>query len=50
MDIDEFFYEHHVDFRLVSGWGKQGHALTGNHSYHMFLTLRRCGIRAHSWP
>jgi len=50
MDIDEFFYEHHVDFRPVWGWGKDGYPITGNDSYHMFLTLRRCGIRAHSWP
>jgi hypothetical protein len=51
--IDEFFFEHHVNFKPMARWW--GSALDTNHtlasSYHdIFLALRKRGVRAHGWP
>lgn len=50
-NIDELFFEHHVRFgRMVKHW-KSGveKRSTILHSIQLFLSMRRLGIRAHSW-
>jgi hypothetical protein len=50
--IDEFFFEHHVNFEpMVGYWGAADNAtFTLEYSYQVFTALRERGIRAHGWP
>ena len=49
--VDEFYYEHHVNFGLMTRyWGASfdpKDSLSG--SYKLFLKLRQKGWRAHAW-
>jgi len=50
--IDELFFEHHAKTAaMVSNWGS-GEQTEGTllESIELFQSLRRTGIRAHSWP
>jgi hypothetical protein len=50
--IDEFIFEHHVNFKPMAGyWGGITNATyTLEYSYQVFTALRQRGIRAHGWP
>jgi hypothetical protein len=53
--IDELFFEHHVVYYPLTGpWHLEGASREQvgdlQSSYKLFGTLRRKGIRAHSWP
>jgi hypothetical protein len=54
--IDEFYFEHRVNFKPLAGiWGFGGgedplEAGSLATSYKLFMDLRSKGIRAHSWP
>jgi hypothetical protein len=50
--IDEFMFEHHVDFKPMGpGWGPDNNkTYTLEYSYKVFTALRQRGIRAHGWP
>jgi hypothetical protein len=51
--IDEFFFEHHVNFApmLKLGWADTYNKnKTLFDSYKLFSDLRFKGIRAHGWP
>lgn len=48
----EFFFEHHVDFQPMRQYWKGTATNSGmvlGDSYALFLTMRKLGIRAHSW-
>lgn len=49
--IDEFVYEYHVDFKeMIYAWGSTVDKSKSLYdAYQLFLSLRRKGIRAHSW-
>ena len=55
--IDEFYFEHHVTGSPMQfrGWGNVSAKAPGvamgdiTDSYHIFSTLRKNGVRAHSW-
>jgi hypothetical protein len=49
--IDELYFEHHVSMNPMEahGW-RRGHKLMNiTQSYQLFSSLRKLGIRAHSW-
>jgi hypothetical protein len=54
--IDEFFYEQHVNTKVMSpAWGPYiagnvGERLTMIDTYDMFTAMRSRGVRMHSWP
>lgn len=49
--IDEMFYEHHVNTKVMWGWwGTQGSKIYMKDSYRNFTLLRSEGIRMHAWP
>jgi hypothetical protein len=50
--IDEFLFEHHVNFKPMAGdWGPVANeTYTLDYSYQVFTALRQRGIRAHGWP
>ncbi len=47
--VDDLYFEHHVQNKVVLGWGG-GYARDLKDSISLFQALRRRGIRAHSWP
>jgi hypothetical protein len=48
--IDEFVWEHHVNFApMAAVWKQTGNSKKMKNSIEIFATLRRAGIRAHSW-
>jgi hypothetical protein len=47
--IDEFMFEHHVNFSPM-GWSGKNETYTLDYSYQIFTALRQRGIRAHGWP
>lgn len=49
--VDEFFFEHHVDFPPMRRYwgGAINSSLKLDDSYKLFLQLRQQGWRAHSW-
>ncbi len=48
--IDDFYWEHHVNFRPMSNvWLDLPPHSTMNQSLTLFDRLRRAGVRAHSW-
>jgi hypothetical protein len=50
--IDEFIFEHHVNFEAMAPyWGPyENQTYTFEYSYQVFTALRERGIRAHGWP
>ena len=51
-NVDEFYFEHHVNFTqmVTRGWGTNTDPMSHADSVRRFLALRKRGIRAHSWP
>lgn len=48
--IDEFYWEHHVNFAPVNyDWGLESYNKFMNSSLPFFSALRHAGVRAHSW-
>lgn len=49
--VDEFYFEHHVDFRLMRQYWKKtiDPDVSLSDSYQLFLKLRQKGWRAHAW-
>lgn len=48
--IDEFFFEHHVNFQPMNpSWGTHKEVQQLADSYEIFKRLRQVGIRAHGW-
>jgi hypothetical protein len=49
--IDELYFEHHVNKHPVEfhGWGQKEKLMNTTESYKLFESLRKIGIRAHSW-
>lgn len=48
--VDELFFEHHVNFfPICQSWGTCSDSASYKDSLDLFTTLRKQGIRAHSW-
>ncbi len=49
--IDDFFWEHHVNFEPMARWWglSQDNSRNMTDSLALFTALRRAGVRAHSW-
>ena len=49
--IDEMFYEHHVNTKVMRGWwGTQNSRIYMKDTYRNFTALRVQGVRMHAWP
>jgi hypothetical protein len=49
--LDEVFFEHHVNTKAMHRyWGLSNSPITLKDTYRNFTSLRRKGVRMHSWP